>query len=127
MLVVATSWARLGYPDGLFGANELTHGIHGGDIETSLMLHLRPVLVRAEECRNFVPASVAMEDEFEVLRGSGRTAFAWMTGDLNAAGACGNAAAATAAKGRAAADFAVERLLALVADMYRFSLDRLAD
>jgi creatinine amidohydrolase len=49
MLVVATSWARLGQPDGLFRDDERRHGIHAGDIETSLMLHLAPGLVHMEE------------------------------------------------------------------------------
>ncbi len=126
MLVVATSWARLGYPDGLFDEAEITHGIHAGDIETSLMLDLLPRLVRGAGRADFIPASVAMEGEFEVLRGTGRTAFAWTTADLNASGACGNAAAATAEKGRAAADFAVGRFLALLDDIDRFDPARLA-
>ena len=46
MVAVTTSWARLGYPDGLFPADEIAHGIHAGGIETALMLALRPDLVR---------------------------------------------------------------------------------
>ena len=38
MLAVHASWGRFGYPDGLFTSAERTHGIHGGDIETSIML-----------------------------------------------------------------------------------------
>ncbi len=49
MLAVHASWRRLGYPDGLFSSREAAHGVHGGDAETSLMLALRPDLVRA--CR----------------------------------------------------------------------------
>ena len=36
MLAVHASWRRLGYPDGLFSAREMAHGVHGGDAETSL-------------------------------------------------------------------------------------------
>ena len=42
MFVTATNWLRFGQPEGLFPENEFTYGIHGGDIETSLMLHLHP-------------------------------------------------------------------------------------
>ncbi|MEO1161228.1 MAG: creatininase family protein, partial [Pseudomonadota bacterium] len=42
MLAVATSWSRFGYPDGLFSDEEIALGIHGGDIETSIMLAARP-------------------------------------------------------------------------------------
>ncbi len=127
MLVVPTSWARMGYPAGLFEETEIAHGIHGGDIETSLMLHLMPEAVREAERADFVPASVAMESEFEVLRGTGRTAFSWMTADLSASGACGNAGNASAAKGAQSAEFAVGRFLRLLDDIDGFDPARLAD
>lgn len=127
MLVVATSWSRLGTPDGVFSDAERVHGIHAGDVETSLMLHLRPEAVRHDRCADFVPASAVMEEEFEVLRGAGRTAFAWLTADLHPAGACGNAAAASASKGRATADHQVSRFISLLQDVHRFDCRRLAN
>ncbi len=42
MLVVTTSWFRFGVPDGLFSEEELRHGIHGGAVETSIMLARYP-------------------------------------------------------------------------------------
>ena len=42
LLVVTTSWSRFGAPDGLFSAEELRHGIHGGAVETSIMLARYP-------------------------------------------------------------------------------------
>ncbi|TCT09219.1 creatinine amidohydrolase [Tepidamorphus gemmatus] len=127
MLVVATSWMRLGCPDGLFADVELAHGFHAGEVETSLMLHLRPDAVRQDRCADFVPASVAMEHEFEVLRGAGRTAFAWLTADLQASGACGNAQAGSEAKGRALAAHQVSRLIALLKDLHQFDPTRLSN
>ena len=38
LLAVTTSWSRFGAPEGLFSAEELRHGIHGGAVETSIML-----------------------------------------------------------------------------------------
>ena len=46
MAVVATQWTRFGTPDGMISDHEQRYGIHGGDVETSLMLHFRPELVR---------------------------------------------------------------------------------
>lgn len=126
MLVVATSWARLGYPAGLFSDDEIAHGIHAGDVETSLMLAVKPGLVRRDQCRDFVSASVSMVDDFAVLRGHGRMAFSWTLKDLSATGACGDASAATAEKGEAAADYAVGQFLGLLYDVHRFDLSRLA-
>ena len=68
MLAVHTSWGRFGYPDGLFSEAECTHGIHGGDIETSIMLAAYPDLVRREKIANFVPATYAMEHDYAHLR-----------------------------------------------------------
>jgi creatinine amidohydrolase len=56
MLAVATSWHRFGYPPNLFTDVERIHGIHAGDIETSLMLAGRADLVRRDKAENFVPA-----------------------------------------------------------------------
>ena len=52
------SWHRFGSPDGLFPESEKTHGIHAGEIETSLMLSFRPDLVRLDEAGDFTPASI---------------------------------------------------------------------
>ena len=46
MLVVATHWRSFGLPNGMYDAVESRHGIHAGDIETSLMLSFRRELVR---------------------------------------------------------------------------------
>ena len=60
MFVVALSYWGVGMPKGCFPSGEAEHGIHGGSSETSMMLHLHPELVRNEERRDFVPASIAM-------------------------------------------------------------------
>ena len=125
MLAVATAWLRFGRPEGLFDADEIRHGIHGGDVETSLMLHFRPDLVRRDRLGNFVPASCDMERDFAWLRATGPAAFAWMAEDLNRAGACGNAGLATAEKGRRLADHIVREFARLIEDVSRFDLARL--
>ena len=117
LLVVLAAWQRFGYPAALFSEAERTHGIHGGDVETSLMLAFRPELVRMEEARDFVPASVAMEARFRHLRTSRPAGFGWMAQDLSRDGAMGNAAAATAVKGEACAEHGASAFLALLEDL----------
>ena len=51
MLAVKTSWQRFGRPAGMYTELEDRHGIHGGDVETSLMLHFRPDLVDMAKAR----------------------------------------------------------------------------
>jgi creatinine amidohydrolase len=122
VLAVSGSLQRFGYPDGLFEAAEITHGIHGGDIETSLMLALRPELVRMDALADFAPASVALAARNRWLGSERPFGFGWMSQDLNAAGAIGNAARATRDKGEAAADRAAHGLAELLVEVHRFPL-----
>ena len=125
MLVVAASWHRFGYPDGVLSAREKIHGIHGGDAETSLMLAYRPDIVKIAELRDFVPASLAMEQDFAWLRATQPIGFGWMSQDLSEAGAMGDASSATAAKGEACADHGAGAFIALLRDVEAFDLARL--
>ena len=122
MLVVTASWHRFGYPPGLFTAEELRHGIHGGAAETSLMFAFRPAAVRREEMRNFESRGIAMERDFRHLRPNHPVGFGWMAQDLHPAGAMGDAAAASAAKGEAAAEFGVQAFVELLREVDRFEL-----
>jgi len=126
MLVTGTAWARFGQPEGLFSQEELTFGIHGGDVETSIMLHLHPDLVRMDLAEDFGSAQQAFVSEFTHLRAHGPHQFGWKAQDLNAAGALGNAANATAEKGRASLDHAAEGFVELLKDIHAFDLSRLA-
>jgi creatinine amidohydrolase len=127
MLVVLASWRRFGAPDGLFSAEEQTHGIHAGEIETSLMLNFRPDLVRADETADFITGSIAMERDFNWLRAGRPTGFGWMAQDLSVSGAMGDAAAANAAKGEACADYGATAFIELLQDIDGFDLTRLKE
>jgi creatinine amidohydrolase len=127
MFVVMASWSRFGAPDGLFSPDELTHGIHGGDVETSLMLSFRPDLVRMDKAEDFVSASVAMENDFNWLRAGRPTGFGWMSQDLSASGAMGKAAGADAEKGEACADYGATAFVELLQDIEGFDLARLKE
>ena len=101
-------------------------GIHGGDMETSMMLHFRPELVRMDKAKNFVPATVEIAKSFDLLRPTGYTAFAWIAQDLNADGAAGDASLATADKGRRTAEHRAIEFIKLLRDVERFEMTRLA-
>ena len=83
MLVVTTSWFRFGMPDGLFSEEETRHGIHGGAIETSIMLARYPQSVRKEAIADFRPTSIDMEKTFRWLSAHRPVPFAWQTQDLH--------------------------------------------
>src|SRR5690606_10209713 len=71
MLVYSVSWFNLPLFDAqgsdvaaLFSAEEHRYGIHAGEIETSMMLALKPGQVRMAQARNFRSASQARSADF---------------------------------------------------------------
>ncbi|WP_170323235.1 creatininase family protein [Bradyrhizobium sp. STM 3809] len=126
MLVVTTSWSRFGAPDGLFSADELRHGIHGGAVETSIMLARHPQLVRREAIANFASSAVAMEQTYRVLSTQRPAPLAWQTQDLNPSGAVGDATQASAEKGERVLDHGARAFCALLEDVDKFDVNTLA-
>jgi creatinine amidohydrolase len=127
MLVVTAAWHRFGYPPGTFDRDEQRHGIHAGDVETSLMLAGHGDVVRTERGANAVAATVGMADDFKWLSAFRPVGFGWMTQDLHGSGALGDATLATAAKGEAALRHGARGFVELLGDVDRFDLARLAD
>ena len=126
LLVVTTSWSRFGVPDGLFSAEELRHGIHGGAVETSIMLARYPQTVRKEAIADFRPASIAMEKEFRWLSAHRPAPFAWQAQDLHPSGAAGDATKGSAEKGEKLLDHGARAFCELLADVDNFDVIRLA-
>lgn len=122
MLAVKTSWQRFGRPAGMYTELEDRHGIHGGDVETSLMLHFRPDLVDMAKAENFVSNVARAEREFDLLRHTGTHAFAWIATDLNPHGVVGDASIATAEKGRLTAEHQAHGFVTLLTDVRKARL-----
>ncbi len=122
MLAVACSWFQAIDMSDLFEAVELRHGIHGGQIETSVMLHLQPHLVDMAKARDFVSASAEIERANDVLRSEGLVGFGWQAQDLNPFGACGNASRASADLGRELVERSAAALAALAREVDRYPL-----
>jgi creatinine amidohydrolase len=122
MLVVTCGWQRFGYPDGAFTDAEVKHGIHAGDIETSLMLAARAQAVRKDKVENAEPATLALEKNFHWLNRSKPAGFGWMTQDLHPSGAVGDASKASAQKGEAALAHGAKAFVELLREMERFDL-----
>jgi creatinine amidohydrolase len=125
LLAVTTGWARFGAPEGLFTAEELRHGVHGGAVETSIMLARYPQEVRKENIANFRPASIAMEKDYRWLSAHRPAPFAWQAQDIHPSGAAGDATQASAEKGRQLLDHGARAFCELIADVDKFDANTL--
>ena len=126
LLAVTTAWSRFGAPEGIFSAEELRHGIHGGAVETSIMLARYPHEVRNDAIANFEPSSIAMEKEYRWLSTHRPAPFAWQAQDLHPSGAAGDATLASAEKGERLLDHGARAFCELLADVDNFDVNRLA-
>ena len=134
MLVYSANWFGLPLvgPNGedvnaLFSAHEHRFGIHAGEIETSMMLALRPDVVEMAQAQNFASTSEDRAKAYPIL-GNGKSAkLGWQMQDYNAAGAVGNAAAATAEKGRAVLDAAGRALALMLSELHALPLETLVN
>lgn len=109
MLAIKCQWMSFGTPEGLYSEHELKYGIHGGDIETSLLLHLTPDLVDMDAAQDFRSSA-----ETTPIPPIGPVSYGWASSDLNAAGVIGQAHLASAEKGKATIDWQVTEFIKLL-------------
>ncbi len=120
IVAVSAHWYTLGLPPETVDAHEARHGIHGGALETSLLLALAPQRVRRDQIRRFgsLTEQLAHANRFLSITTTGK--LGWQMQDLNPLGACGDATQASAAKGRAIVDFVADRFVELLHEVHRF-------
>ncbi len=122
MLAVTTSWSRFGVPDGLFDEDELRHGVHGGAVETSIMLARYREHVRADAIADFPSRSIGIEKQYRWLSTQRPAPFAWQAQDLHPSGAVGNPTLASAEKGEALLEHGARRFIELLEDVDKFDV-----
>jgi creatinine amidohydrolase len=127
LLAVTTGWSRFGAPEGLFSAEELRHGIHGGAVETSIMLARYSQHVRSDGIADFRSAGIAMEKDYRWLSAHRPAPFAWQAQDLHSSGAAGDATQASAEKGQRLLDHGARAFCELLADVDKFDPKTLSD
>jgi creatinine amidohydrolase len=130
LLVYSVNWFNLPLGEEveeLFSAEEHRYGIHAGQIETAMMLALKPGRVAMAQARHFASASQVRAAAFPIL-GDGRSAkLSWQMQDYNPAGAVGHAAAATPQQGRAVLEAAGRALAAVLTEIDRLPPDTLSN
>ena len=102
LIVAVCSWSGFAETEGLFEPGAYAVDLHAGDSETSAMLAARPDLVDMGKAKAFRTAMEDWAGNFRFIGLTGQPAApGWIAGDLNPDGVCGDASAATAAKGEA--------------------------
>jgi creatinine amidohydrolase len=128
MLVVNASWFRFPRPEDVdLPEGEWRHGLHGGAVETAMMMHLRPDLVRTSEV---VRAPSLGEELAETLRRigpEGAASFSWLAGDLNPDGVVGDATLADADLGAHLVSHYGEVLGEVIEEARAFPIGRLKE
>ena len=121
MLAVKCQWNGFGHPPGMYSGHELRFGIHGGDVETSLMLAFRPDTVDMGAA-----AATRSSAEDGPIPPVGPVSYGWIASDLHPSGVVGDATAATADKGHATAAHQVAGMIDLLRTVRDAPLDGLA-
>ena len=105
---------------------EWQHGLHGGAVETAMMLHLRPDLVRTKERRNARSLGAELKTIMRRVTPEGEaTSFSWLAGDLNSLGVVGDATLGDAAMGSRLVDHYGRALADVILDAKDFPIERL--
>ena len=116
MRVVKATYTRLPPLEGALDADELRKGLHGGALETAMMLHLAPGLVQLDDYQ--APSPIAPHSD-HLVGPEGAAAFAWLAEDLSAQGIAGDARQATADLGARLVTHYAGQLARVVAETAR--------
>jgi creatinine amidohydrolase len=130
LIVYSASWWNLPLGEsvnGLFTPQEHRFGVHAGEIETSIMLAARAQFVEMARAQDFQSTSQARAVANPILGNGVSAKLGWQMQDYNVHGAAGNAAAATAEKGRAVLGAAGKQLALLLQEISSLPLSTLVD
>ncbi|WP_066039318.1 creatininase family protein [Herbiconiux solani] len=116
---------RLGLPDGIEPV-DADWGIHGGQIETSIVWALEPALVHIDRAVRDGAGAGSVFEGFRHLSLEGAVPTAWVTDDLSVSGVLGDPTAASLELGQAIVEHQVAGLAAVLLEIRAFAFPPLA-
>src|SRR5205085_4857000 len=114
---------RFGLAAGVISDAEEGFGIHAGEAETSILMHLAPELVHADKFAAELPA---VRTKLKRLSLKGAASFGWLTRDLSKSGTIGDPRGASAEKGEAILQAEARLVAALIDEALEMRLERQA-
>lgn len=108
----------------LITEQEQKYGIHGGDVETSMVLHYKNNWVHPEKCPT---EFISLPENTKHLYLKGTSYFAWVINDISTSGVAGDAKKATLEKGIEINRFVSESLAEALKEMCRFDIDEISN
>lgn len=124
MVVVGASGWSFGKPDlEDVPEDERKFGIHAGQVETSMMLYLRPDLVKMDKAERYEGLLAEVEDRFKWLRVIGSTYMGWQAQDLHKCGCSGDATLANAKIGELYCNHYIEAMAAMLQEVSEYPLE----
>ena len=123
LLTFSCNWFGLGLPEGLISDYENRHGIHAGELETSMMLHLHPQLCKIDKAQNFTSHIEELNNNTKHLGLGPGGKLGWKAGDLNSHGACGDASRGSAETGKIAIEYVAARFAEMLSEVHNYNLD----
>ena len=112
--------SRLGLPEGVEPVDP-EYGIHGGQIETSIVWALAPELVQMEHARKDGEAAGEVFRDLKHLTLEGAVPTAWVTDDLSASGVLGDPTAASRELGERIVEHQVTALREVLLEIRDFA------
>lgn len=125
LFAAAVHWPALWQGESALSEEEARHGIHGGLVETAMMLHLAPDLVKMDRAAAFRSWGADLDDANEIVMPEGAMGFGWTSEDLNPAGALGDASGATPEFGAEIVADVGARLAKLITEVRGVDISRL--
>jgi creatinine amidohydrolase/Fe(II)-dependent formamide hydrolase-like protein len=114
---------RLGVPEGVVSSpEEAEFGIHGGELETSLVLALEPDAVHMDRLESGGDRVRKLYGDLQYLSLEGALPTAWLTRDLSENGVIGDPTNASAERGERAVAHLAEALSKVFAEICEFEL-----
>ena len=127
LLVVKAHYFLFPPPDTVqLPSSEWRHGLHGGAVETAMMLHLHPDAVRRDSVRHHRSQAEVLEASLRLVGPEEPAAsFSWLAGDLHPSGATGHAELGDREIGERLVDYYGGKLADIIRDAKAFPIDTL--